>query len=95
MMVTASAYRRLATIMLDLADELTGGKLVLSHEGGYSAAYVPYCGLAVMEELSGSPTEIDDPFALYVDNAGGHQLYPHQDELIARAAALVDGVPAG
>ena len=95
MMVTSSTYRRLTRIMLDLADELTGGKLVLSHEGGYSAAYVPYCGLAVMEELSGSATEIDDPFALYVDNAGGHQLYPHQDEVIAEAAALVGGVPAG
>ena len=95
MMVTSTTYRRLTQIMLELADELTGGKLVLSHEGGYSAAYVPYCGLAVMEELSGIASDIEDVFAESVDAAGGHQLYPHQDEVIKKAAALADAVPPG
>ena len=95
MMVTTTTYRTLTQIMLGLADELCGGRLVLSHEGGYSAAYVPYCGLAVMEELSGTKSRIDDPFAPFVDVAGGHQLYPHQDEIIAKAAQLAEAVPAG
>ena len=95
MMATSTTFRQLTRIMLELAGELTGGKLVLSHEGGYSEAYVPYCGLAVMEELSGIQSAIDDPFAKFVDAAGGHRLYPHQDEVIARAAALAEQVPAG
>ena len=95
MMVTTTAYRRMTQIMLELADELCGGRLVLAHEGGYSAAYVPYCGLAVMEELSGTKSRIDDVFAPFVDVAGGHQLYPHQNDIIEKAAALAGAVPAG
>ena len=41
--------------------KLCGGRLVLSHEGGYSPVYVPFCGLAVMEELSGVKTAVNDP----------------------------------
>ena len=93
MMVTSSTYRRLTQIMLELADELCGGRLVLSHEGGYSAGYVPFCGLAVMEELSGIHTGVEDVFAQFIDVCGGHQLYPHQDELIAKAAVLAEAVP--
>jgi acetoin utilization deacetylase AcuC-like enzyme len=93
MMVTSTTYRRLAQIMLEVADEVCGGRLVLSHEGGYSAAYVPYCGLAVMEELSGIRSSIEDVFAAFVDVAGGHQLYPHQAEIIDKAAALANAIP--
>ncbi|MCS5959802.1 hypothetical protein LNP74_04060 [Klebsiella pneumoniae subsp. pneumoniae] len=28
------------------------------HEGGYAESYVPFCGLAVMEALSGIRTEV-------------------------------------
>jgi acetoin utilization deacetylase AcuC-like enzyme len=92
MMLTATTYRRLTQIMLELAAELCGGRMVLSHEGGYSAAYVPYCGVAVMEELSGRKGSIDDVFAKAVDAAGGHQLYPHQKDVIDKAAALAEAV---
>ncbi len=95
MMVTSTAYRKMTRIMLELTDEMTGGKLILTHEGGYSAAYVPYCGLAVMEELSGITSSIEDPFAEIVDGSGGHQLYAHQDDVIKQAASLADAVPPG
>ena len=29
---------------------------------GYSEAYAPFCGLAIMEELSGHRTAVADPF---------------------------------
>lgn len=32
-------------------------------EGGYSEVYVPFCGHAVIEELSGSKITASDPFA--------------------------------
>ncbi len=49
--------------VMDLAAEICGGRLVLVHEGGYSEAYVPFCGHAVMEQLSGSSTRVPDPMA--------------------------------
>jgi hypothetical protein len=33
------------------------------HEGGYSEVYVPFCGHAVLEELSQSPITAPDPLA--------------------------------
>jgi acetoin utilization deacetylase AcuC-like enzyme len=88
MLLTSTIYRRLTETMLGLAAELCGGRLLLSHEGGYSAAYVPYCGLAVMEALSGVKSSIDDVFAATVDVVGGHELYPHQEAVIDAAAEL-------
>ena len=41
---------------------LCDGRLVVVHEGGYSESYVPFCGLAIVEELSGHNTEVQDPF---------------------------------
>jgi hypothetical protein len=39
---------------------------VLVHEGGYSEAYVPFCGLAAIEELVGVKTEVTDPMLEFV-----------------------------
>ena len=36
---------------------------LLVHEGGYSEVYVPFCGHAVLEELSDSAITAPDPFA--------------------------------
>lgn len=33
------------------------------HEGGYAETYVPFCGHAVLEALSGSPVTASDPMA--------------------------------
>ena len=40
---------------MEVAAEVCGGRLLMSHEGGYSSFYVPYCGLAVIEQMSGHP----------------------------------------
>ncbi|MGB0506802.1 MAG: class II histone deacetylase [Pikeienuella sp.] len=48
-------------VMAD-ADALCGGKLMMTHEGGYSEVHVPFCGHAVLERMSGSPIHADDPF---------------------------------
>ncbi len=52
---------------------------------------MPFCGLAVMEELSGVGTEVVDPFLEDFDiMAGGRDnLLPHQAEAIARAKSLL------
>jgi acetoin utilization deacetylase AcuC-like enzyme len=92
MMVTSEVYREMTRTLKTVAAEVCGNRLLLSHEGGYSAAYVPYCGLAVMEELSGRNSGVEDPFLESVSSVGGHQLYPHQDEVIAQAETLAKRV---
>ncbi|MGH7868736.1 MAG: class II histone deacetylase [Candidatus Dormibacteraceae bacterium] len=86
-MLTVSGFRALAQHLRELANELTGGRLVLIHEGGYSPHYVPYCGLAVMEALSGMETDTQDP---RLEFAGHHAqlLQPWQEEVIDQAAQL-------
>jgi len=61
MLCHADTFRLLTRRTLDLADELCGGRVVMSHEGGYSEAHVPFCGHAVLQELSGSHIDAGDP----------------------------------
>jgi acetoin utilization deacetylase AcuC-like enzyme len=93
MMVTSEGFRQMTRLLMAVADELCGGRLVLSHEGGYSEFHVPYCGLAVMEELSGIKTKVRDPFLSEMMQWGGQALQPHQAAVLEKAAALVARVP--
>lgn len=61
MMATSEAFRAMARQVCGLAEELCGGKIVVAHEGGYSDIYVPFCGLAVVEELLGTRSAVIDP----------------------------------
>jgi acetoin utilization deacetylase AcuC-like enzyme len=63
MLCTAETFREMTARVMAAADELCDGRLVLVHEGGYSEAYVPFCGHAVLAELSGSAIEAPDPLA--------------------------------
>ncbi|OYW57449.1 MAG: class II histone deacetylase [Rhodobacterales bacterium 12-65-15] len=63
MLATADTFRQLTRRVKAAADRLCGGRLVLVHEGGYSEVYVPFCGHAVLEELSGAPVTAPDPMA--------------------------------
>jgi acetoin utilization deacetylase AcuC-like enzyme len=92
MMLSSEGYRSLTRMLMEVADELCGGRLVMSHEGGYSAMYVPYCGLAVIEELSGIRTGIEDPWQEHMAKWGQQDLQPHQAQAIAAAASLVDRI---
>lgn len=53
MMMTMQGYRAMSQIMVDLAEEVCAGRLVMLQEGGYSALYVPYCAAATVEPLLG------------------------------------------
>jgi acetoin utilization deacetylase AcuC-like enzyme len=55
-------YRALTDVLVTATGQLCGGRLVLCHEGGYSAAYVPYCGAAIVEGLLGIDPIVADPF---------------------------------
>ena len=92
MLLPAAAFGAMTERLLDAASRLCAGRLVASHEGGYSAGHVPFCGLSVIERLSGLSAGIDDPFA-YLAEVPGQDLTAHQRAVVDGAAALVAGVP--
>ena len=62
MQLYSESYRALALTVMELARRHCAGRLVLVHEGGYSEAYVPFCGHAVVEAISGEAMGVEDPF---------------------------------
>ena len=94
MMLYSGAYREMTLRLVALADELCSGRVVVCHEGGYSTFTVPFCGLAVVEALSGREAGVEDPFERLIMNMGGQELQPHQAAAIEQAAAAVAQVPA-
>ena len=88
----SDGYRQLTRVFMDTA-AANKSHLVFTHEGGYSAAYVPFCGLAVLEELTGHRTPVEDPYLPIFAGIGGQDLQPHQAALIDQSAALVENVP--
>jgi len=92
MMMHSDGYRQLTRMLMDAADQLCHGRLVLSHEGGYSPHHVPYCGLAVIEELSGVRSGVRDPWMPMMQAWGQQELQPHQEVAIAAAASLLDHI---
>jgi acetoin utilization deacetylase AcuC-like enzyme len=61
MLLHSETYRAMTAKVQAVATRHCGGKLVAVHEGGYAEAYVPFCGLAIVEELSGVRTAVQDP----------------------------------
>lgn len=93
MVVTSEGFRAISREMIEAADRLTGGRIVFSHEGGYSAEYVPFCGVAVLEELSGIPSGIDDPYMVFMGAYPQRNITPWQQDAIDAAGQLVANVP--
>ena len=62
MLAHSDTYRAMTERLMQAADTLCQGRLVMIHEGGYSEAYVPFCGHAVMETLAARRTQVIDPF---------------------------------
>jgi acetoin utilization deacetylase AcuC-like enzyme len=89
MMMSAAGYRDLTRLLMRSAADLCQGRIVMTHEGGYSEMYVPYCGLAVIEELSKQRTAVEDPWGPLMAQWGGMDAQPHQLAVIDAAAELV------
>lgn len=87
-MLTSEGYRTMTTRLMDVAADLCDGRIVMTHEGGYSAQYVPFCGLAVLEALSGAPA-FGDPFLPIVSGFAGQELQPAQAALVAEVTAVL------
>lgn len=92
MMAWSETFREMTRMLRAAAEALCGGRLVFTHEGGYSAPYVPFLGLAVMEALTGINSGVGDPYGFFAGTLGGHELQPHQNAVIAEAEKLLDHI---
>jgi len=84
-------YAVFTRMLMDAADRLCGGRLVLIHEGGYSDHYTPYCGLRIVQTLAGLENRVNDAV---VGGGPALELHDHERAMVAEAAALVERVPA-
>lgn len=62
MLASAETFRAMTAQVMALAKDLCDGRLAMAHEGGYSEVYVPFCGHAVLQQMSGSAVTAEDPF---------------------------------
>ncbi|HZU12498.1 MAG TPA: class II histone deacetylase [Chloroflexota bacterium] len=88
MMVTMDGFRSMAGMVRDVADEVSGGRLAVLQEGGYSPDYVPFCTLAVIEGLMGRRSSVGDP------HEGASELERSVEEYRPQQTAAIDQVIA-
>lgn len=81
MMLFGRHFARMMQVLMEAADDLCGGRIVAAHEGGYSAAYVPFCGVATLDAMRGEASEIVDVLGAAPD-VEWQQLQPHQEAAI-------------
>lgn len=88
-MASSATYRWMTEQVVAAADRVCQGRLLLLQEGGFMSAYTPFCGLAVVEALSGIDSGVADPYLHLIENMGMQELQPHQARMIDEAAALL------
>lgn len=67
MLLHSESFRAMTSAIMETADRHCRGRLVAIHEGGYSEAYVPFCGHAVVETLAGTDMGVEDPLLESID----------------------------
>ncbi|MBC9927546.1 MULTISPECIES: class II histone deacetylase [unclassified Leucobacter] len=88
MSVTSGGFRGMAERLVGLAADVCDGKIIFSHEGGYSPVHVPFCGIAVLEALSGVESGVQDPVNITVGQSPTREILAHQTEVIQQSAEL-------
>ena len=91
MLVTAAGYQELTRMLMEVAEEVCAGKIMMVHEGGYNAVYSPFCGLFVLQQLSGS-FKLSDPFGESVNGYPGQELRDHQKIAIDKSADFLSEI---
>ncbi|MFG1491805.1 class II histone deacetylase, partial [Oceanospirillum sp. HFRX-1_2] len=92
MILNSHTFATMTRALMDTADRLCNGKLVMIHEGGYSEGYVHFCGHAVIETLSEASIKVPDPLADDIAGWGQQDLQPHQQALLDRLKPLLEDV---
>jgi acetoin utilization deacetylase AcuC-like enzyme len=85
MNLTSECFALMTERLLSVAGELCGGRLVMCQEGGYSTTYVPYCGLAILEQMSGERTGVADPWISDARRVHELPLRAHEQQAVQTA----------
>ena len=91
-MMTSEGFKSLTMKLKRAATKLCDGKILMTHEGGYSAATVPFFAHAVIESLAEIETNVIDPFQNIIGKMGQQDLQPHQNDLIKEAESLLKNI---
>lgn len=85
MIVTSEGFRNITQQLVDAAQEICNGRIILEHEGGYSPVATPFSVLSSIEVLSGLRSGVEDPHLALVKDSPDQLLLPHQDAVIQEA----------
>mmetsp|Transcript_13027 Transcript_13027/g.17936 ORF Transcript_13027/g.17936 Transcript_13027/m.17936 type:complete len:382 (-) Transcript_13027:277-1422(-) len=90
MLLSSCDFRNFTKALLTVAQDCCDGRIAFVHEGGYSEVYVPFCGIAVIEELMGIDEKdvVKDPFLQEVTNWGYQGLQSHQKDVVDQVADI-------
>jgi acetoin utilization deacetylase AcuC-like enzyme len=86
MMMTMDGFRQIAQCMVDLAEEVCDGRIVVLQAGGYSPAYVPYCTAAIVEALVGVDLGIVDLYDTAPELKRCQEIFSQETREALRAA---------
>ena len=87
MLLHSESYRAMTQLVRDAAERYCKGRLAIVHEGGYSEAYVPFCGHAIIETLADVRTKVEDPMLdLAIAQQPGARFDAFQRQLIEEMA---------
>lgn len=67
MLLSTAGYRRMTQELVAVAEDVCGGRLVALHEGGYSEGYAPLCTWAIIEQMCGIRSGVQDPYAFWLE----------------------------
>jgi acetoin utilization deacetylase AcuC-like enzyme len=66
--LSMAAFHRIGRTVAEVAERLTGGRLVLIQEGGYARTYAAYCLHATLEGVLGTEPQLADPIGYLPDD---------------------------
>jgi acetoin utilization deacetylase AcuC-like enzyme len=84
MMLSSNHYAQLTHRVLALADDVCGGRVLCTHEGGYSNYEAPHAVVKIIEALAGTDVGWTDPWAYDLDHYGYQELQDHQQRVVDR-----------
>lgn len=88
MMLSSKDFAYFASALQRLAEKHCDGRILFAHEGGYSKDYVPFCGLKVIEAISGLETEVPDHYLEEIEAWNFHPLQVHQVRAINKVCRI-------
>lgn len=86
MSVTAAGFRQMTRTLMDAAQGSARGRIMMTHEGGYSPTYVPLCGVSVLSEMSGVDVDIIHELLAGFDTMPEHTMNVVQKQAVDTAA---------